>query len=443
MSVVSDYRAILAYLDSGNYRWNAFTALGTPVFVSYNFVETEDLPDPASLDYSPSETLSYSPAQREAFRRALDEIEDNSGIRFVEVDGEAMIHAMAVTGSEWGGGWAFYPSVGSWGTSSSSLFLDITDGEKLSGFDFDIVLHELGHALGLSHPHRGNIQLEPHLDSTSTTLMSYNWASVPQLSLPYMDVDALQHIYGTSADVNGWNYGFQNGVFRATGSVVGERIVGIMGDNNLHGRGGADVLIGREENDTLKGGAGADILIGFSGADHLYGGKGNDVLWASQRDLWSFERDLLIGGNGADKLHGDAGFDTLKGQNGNDTLKGGEGNDELNGGRHADRLFGGDGYDVLEGGHGKDVLTGGDQPDIFRFRASAAGARDRITDFEPGVDEIDLQGTGFSGAEARLVRGNGGQDTIMLFDGDGGFSIRFQNVEKSELVAVFDYDLFV
>ena len=47
MAIVSDYTAVLAYLDNDVLRWNGMTAVGTPVIVTYSFVETADLPDPA------------------------------------------------------------------------------------------------------------------------------------------------------------------------------------------------------------------------------------------------------------------------------------------------------------------------------------------------------------------------------------------------------------
>ena len=50
-------------------------------------------------------------------------------------------------------------------------------------------------------------------------------------------------------------------------------------------------------------------------------------------------------------------------------------------------MFGGEGNDTLNGGAGNDVMTGGEGADRFVFN----GGRDRITDFEPGDDQIDLR----------------------------------------------------
>jgi Ca2+-binding RTX toxin-like protein len=71
------------------------------------------------------------------------------------------------------------------------------------------------------------------------------------------------------------------------------------------------------------------------------------------------------------------------------------GDDLILGSRGDDRLFGFSGADTLLGGAGVDVMTGGGGADVFRFTAlahSPASDPDRITDFRPGRDTIDLSG---------------------------------------------------
>ncbi len=53
-----------------------------------------------------------------------------------------------------------------------------------------------------------------------------------------------------------------------------------------------------------------------------------------------------------------------------------------------DRLFGGDGNDLLMDGAGGDMLGGGGGQDTFLLAGD--GSRDKILDFEPGQDMIDL-----------------------------------------------------
>ncbi|MCI2395746.1 hypothetical protein [Aliiroseovarius sediminis] len=78
-------------------------------------------------------------------------------------------------------------------------------------------------------------------------------------------------------------------------------------------------------------------------------------------------------------LQGDGSASQMTGTARNDILDGGAGNDHINGGAGDDILHDGTGQDGLTGGAGADifVLTADDQPDT-------------ITDFEAGIDQLDL-----------------------------------------------------
>lgn len=129
---------------------------------------------------------------------------------------------------------------------------------------------------------------------------------------------------------------------------------------------------GGAQGDRLIGNAFNNVLTGNGGNDRLFGNEGNDT---------------LLGGTGNDTLDGGRDNDSLDGGDGHDTLIGGAGNDIL---------MGGAGNDRLSGGLGNDTLTGGLHADVFAFGA-ADGGRDVITDFQDGVDRIDL--SGFTGAQ--------------------------------------------
>lgn len=171
----------------------------------------------------------------------------------------------------------------------------------------------------------------------------------------------------------------------------------------LFGRTGtaaADFVQGSILPDDINGGSGNDTLIGGLAADKLSGGSGNDLAKGGTQDdtlLGGDGNDQLQGGNDADFLQGDTGDDRLSGDAGNDTGYGGLGNDNLNGGAGQDLLFGDDGNDNLNGdagndeihdGPGQDVLTGGLGADHFVLEAD--GTKDRITDFQDGIDTISL-----------------------------------------------------
>ncbi len=60
------------------------------------------------------------------------------------------------------------------------------------------LIHEIGHALGLKHPHQGTSTLAPELDNTTNTVMSYHFTGKPAGSLMPFDIAALQSIYGAT-----------------------------------------------------------------------------------------------------------------------------------------------------------------------------------------------------------------------------------------------------
>ena len=134
--------------------------------------------------------------------------------------------------------------------------------------------------------------------------------------------------------------------------------------------------VGTHKRETLDGTRDVNEI------DYLYGMGGNDT---------------LNGYEGTDWLYGGSGDDRLNGYDDNDYLLGEDGNDKLFGGFGEDHLDGGAGNDTLYGGPGTDYLTGGSGADLFRWvRGDANGnllhleGVDRITDFESGVDTIDI-----------------------------------------------------
>ncbi len=96
------------------------------------------------------------------------------------------------------------------------------------------------------------------------------------------------------------------------------------------------------------------------------------------------------GSSGNDTISGSLDNDYLTGKKGEDILRGKAGNDYLSGDEGNDKLFGEAGNDVLSGGKGKDILTGGAGSDHFILAASSGA--DRITDFQNGIDKLQLTG---------------------------------------------------
>ncbi len=151
-------------------------------------------------------------------------------------------------------------------------------------------------------------------------------------------------------------------------------------------------------------------------------------------------RNLSGDGTAGDTAANDA--DLLVGSSHANTLSGGRGNDALVGLAGKDRLDGGAGNDWLRGGTGADRLTGGAGADTFVFRSAAEiglAAHDRITDFAPGHDRIDLSAIDANGPEAGhaftlLARGK-------AFTGDAGELRWYTKTTDGKAVTVVEGDI--
>ena len=230
------------------------------------------------------------------------------------------------------------------------------------------------------------------------------------------------------------------------GGTGNDRLVGNNGNDTLEGGDAHDKLFGGKGDDELDGGDGADMLKGASGNDNLFGGGGNDVLRGGSG------RDVLEGGDQADRLFGGGGDDVLMGGLAGDLLDGGRGHDILDGGENGDKLFGrggsdvllgGVGYDTLNGGAGRDWLEGGTENDVLtggrgRDTFVFSGGSDRITDFQSGIDtiEIDAAALGLSGASLADVLDLAREiDGGLRFNFDVGLRLTLDGVDRIEAVA--------
>lgn len=441
---LSDERALLAYLDptlDPAFSWTGFADNARlPVIVSYNFVDTGDLPANDGT-YGSDGYFAFNAQQRANFRAALAEVSKVTGVIFVESQGAAMINAYGSVGAS-AGGWANFANSGAYYTGQGALVVNDSTNFAPGSYGFHIILHELGHALGLKHPFEGDNRLTPSLDTMSNTVMTYTLGP-NRTSLAALDVAALRHLYGAAVNTSGWTMRFEGGDFIASGSSRAETMVAVGQDSRLSGLDGADRLYGRQGHDSLYGGLGNDSLLGGYGADRLEGGDGHD---------------LLVGAAASEVVYGDARLgadDTLLGGTGNDRLTagvrqgmlyGGDGDDLLKavGGSYwqgADALYGGNGHDTLTGSHAADTLGGGAGNDVIATGAATAASGglgdDRITGGsganrllgEAGRDSI-LGGGGndslYGGDQNDTLRGGDGHDSLWggahadLLHGDNG-----------------------
>lgn len=193
-----------------------------------------------------------------------------------------------------------------------------------------------------------------------------------------------------------------------TGGIGHQRLRGLAGDDTFDG--GADFDRIDYLRDSGEGGT-SGIMADLSIVD----GMG----YASIKDGFG-DTDLvknvegIRGTNFADMIQGDAMDNSLDGAGGDDTLVGRGGNDDLRGGG---------GNDILAGGPGFDTLTGGPGADTFVL--ADLDAADVITDFQVGVDRLDLQAlldmnftTGNQDTYIKVTE-NASGDAVVSVDGDG------------------------
>jgi Ca2+-binding RTX toxin-like protein len=276
---------------------------------------------------------------------------------------------------------------------------------------------------------------------------------------------SIENLIGTvRADVlTGTDTGEEFENFFGDVSIDGNILDSGRGDDVLSGLGGNDWLIGGRGDDTLLGGDDDDVLDGGAQDDVIDGGEGNDtavyvdfggtvsvdlrIETAQDTGAGGFDTitnvENLVGGDTRNNFigtgGGEGGDNLLDGGGGNDRLQGLGGDDTLIGGDGNDVLRSGSGEDVLNGGAGRDKMVGGSGADTFVFSAASdsavGGQRDRIDDFEQGVDVIDLSAIGefdligtaeFSGVAGELRQFDAPNRTIIEADIDGDGIADFQ-----------------
>ena len=385
-------------------------------------------------------SAGWSAYEQQQFRLAFDIYASFLDLHFFETDqsGKADLNLLtyASSGSTLG---SMYPP-GTGVQSGFAYFNDIgagwdrtdpgTGGLEQGGYGFITIIHELGHGLGLAHPHDdgGTSTILPgvtgpfgsygkaDLNQGVYTTMSYNdgWQTNPDgkpTSLDYgyqgtpmaLDIAVLQEKYGANTAYHTGNNTYHLPATNGSGTFYS--CIWDAGGNDTIVYGGHRPATIDLRAATLKaepGGGGfishADGIFGGLTIAHgvvienATGGGGDDYLRGNGAD------NVIKGKGGHDIIKGAAGDDTLRGSAAGDTIAGGSGRDWLNGGSGSDVLKGGRGQDTLDGGRGGDTLVGGHGNDRFVFKEAPDSAKvDTIADFNPGYDQIWLSRSAFGG----------------------------------------------
>jgi serralysin len=345
----------------------------------------------------------------------------------------------------------------------------------VQGYGGMVLIHELGHAIGLSHPSSYDAATGVTIayaadasyfeDSRQYTVMSYfggfnTGADLPGYSAAPLldDIAAAQLLYGpnlttrtgdtvygfnsntdepwlqTDSETNKlqvaiWDAGgndtldvsgytdnqkidLRQGFFSDVGGQAGNVTIAKGTDiENAIAGPGDDSVTGNALNNALAGGGGDDTIVGGQGNDTITDPYGTHYLRGEEGN------DSILGGTGFDDINGNMGNDTVDGgSGGNDWLVGGKDNDLITAHSGQNLLYGNLGDDTLIAGSGGDVLRGGQGNDSL-----VGGAGKDWLSGDRGNDTIS---------------GGGGADTFHTFSGAGIDRVLDFNLAEGDRVQI-------
>jgi serralysin len=414
----------------------AWRDAGGKVDLKFAFDEGIDFSGRSGL----SSGLDWSKTEKTALKAALKAWSNVAGITFTETSSSfnADLNYWLGGAQDFDGalGWhempaSFIPAPLN-GAFNKGGYSWKTNSMHAGSHAFLIMLHEIGHGLGLGHPHEPGSQfpgVTSEFDSYGTyrlnqgifTTMSYNqgWhARYPnhddinygyQMTPMALDIAAIQAIYGANMS---YNAGANNYV---------------MPSSNKAGAGWACIWDAGGYDRIYAGDTSKSAIIDLRTAT-LTGWNAGGYISSHSGVIGGF---TIANGVVIEAAIGGSGNDTITGNAVGNALSGKEGNDRLNGLNGDDALYGDAGNDTLVGSYGTDTANYASYAsairiDLRKTAAQATGAgSDTLSSIEnlktgSGNDVLsgnDLANRLEAGAGNDWMSGNGGND--MMLGGSG------------------------
>ena len=302
----------------------------TPMLEDFGRVIEYTFPD-SQPSYDHYEVTSWQPAteqMRAATREILTKFEVILDISFVEGSAPAATNVIAVGRSNQAttSGFSYFPNnfyeIGMDVFISKAYSNPRFTSELITNYDYEVLVHELGHALGLKHPFEeegSNVTvLSAYEDNTRNTAMSYDDNSVTfNGTLRPLDWMALTKFYGVKSTYNAgddtYNFSTSGGKFIIDGAGLDTISAADTSlDVTIDLRHGAHSHLGSKSSyitsakqltishgsdiENVETGSGDDRVIA-TGLDNLITtGAGDDVIFAGGGS------DVIRSGTGSDQI---------------------------------------------------------------------------------------------------------------------------------------------
>lgn len=385
--------------------------------------------------YSP-----MSPEEQAVARESMQLWDDLIAPSIVEKNGNGADIVFANTTTGPAQGWTYYPNehqykhIGSDVWTADPTVNWTNEWLNPSGYGWDTIVHESGHALGLSHPGAYNFGpgfavtyengAEYAQDSRQYSIMSYwdpysntgaqtidaavglyNYPQTPMID----DILTIQAKYGADLTtrvgdtVYGFNSNAGDALYDFSQNMAPNLAIYDAGGNDTIDMSGANASVFLDlRPGAFSSAATLPTLDQANAATEQFNAatddatQGNFAFWGqADYDAWIDYLEQGIVAPNVEATTGVTGINALSFENVSiayntiiENAIGGSMRDYLVGNDVANQLTGNGGDDILWGLGGDDTLIGGTGNDTFKF--SNDGSTDTINDFQTGHDVIDL-----------------------------------------------------